>query len=111
MKRKDGTTVMKQRGWEEELRLVQLLQKSMAPLLGLGGFSLLAGCGRAPSFNILGSFFPAWLICMIVGIVLAGITNWVLARFKRDRLIQWTIVTYPCLAAFFAFTLWLIFFS
>jgi hypothetical protein len=75
------------------------------------GLALLSGCGRAPSFNILGSFFPAWLICMVVGIVLAAIVNWTLVRLKWEKHIQWTIVVYPCLAAFFAFTLWLIFFS
>jgi hypothetical protein len=71
----------------------------------------LAGCGRAPSFNILGSFFPAWLICMVVGILLAAIVNWILTALKLEKLISWSILTYPCLAAFFAFTLWLIFFS
>jgi hypothetical protein len=83
----------------------------MTPLAVLGSFGVLAGCSRAPSFNILGSFFPAWLICMIAGIVLAAIAKWVLAYYKLDKEIVWTIVVYPCLAGFFAFTLWLIFFS
>jgi hypothetical protein len=77
----------------------------------LGILSALAGCARAPSFNILGSFFPAWLICMVVGIVLATIARWILACYKLDKEIVWTIVVYPCLAGFFAFTLWLVFFS
>jgi hypothetical protein len=34
-----------------------------------------------------------------------------LRRYKLDKQIVWTIVVYPCLAAFFAFTLWLVFFS
>lgn len=71
----------------------------------------LAGCGQAPSFSILGSFFPAWLVCTVVGIVLAAIANRVLVRFKLDEQIAWSIVVYPCLALFFACTLWLIFFS
>jgi hypothetical protein len=71
----------------------------------------LAGCGRAPSFNILGSFFPAWLICMIAGILLAATVNWILSALKLEKLISWSILVYPCLAAFFAFTLWLVFFS
>jgi hypothetical protein len=78
-------------------------------LMASPGF--LTGCGRAPSFNILGSFFPAWLICMVIGIALAASVQVMLARLKRDKLIVWGIVTYPCLAALFAFTLWLIFFS
>ncbi len=69
------------------------------------------GCSRSPSFNILGSFFPAWLLCMVAGIVLAGITNWLLGRYKLEKHLAWPIVVYPCLAAFFSFTLWLLFFS
>jgi hypothetical protein len=79
--------------------------------LVLLGLYPLAGCGRAPSFNIFGSFFPAWLICMVVGILLAAIANWVLTALKLEKLISWGILVYPCLAAFFAFTLWLVFFS
>ena len=30
---------------------------------------------------------------------------------KLEKLILWGILVYPCLAAFFAFTLWLVFFS
>jgi hypothetical protein len=80
----------------------------LAPAIGL---LLLNGCGRAPSFNILGSFFPAWLICMIAGVIVAALLNWVLVLYKWDRNIPWGIVTYPCIAAFFAFTMWLIFFA
>jgi hypothetical protein len=69
------------------------------------------GCRRSPTFNILGSFFPSWLICMFVGILLAVICNRILVRLNLDREIAWSIVVYPCLALFFACTLWLIFFS
>jgi YtcA family len=90
---------------------VQLLRRTTVSLGALGSLNVVAGCARAPSFNIVGSFFPAWLICMVVGIGLAAIANWVLRRYKLDQQIIWTIVVYPCLAAFFALTLWLIFFS
>jgi hypothetical protein len=73
--------------------------------------ALLGGCGRAPTFNILGSFFPAWLVCMVTGIVLAAVANRVLAYFKLDKEIVWSIVVYPCLAILFACVFWLIFFS
>ena len=71
----------------------------------------LTGCGRAPSFNILGSFFPAWLICMVIGIALATLVHLLLVRLKREKLIVWGIITYPCVAALFACILWLVFFS
>jgi hypothetical protein len=90
---------------------VRSLQRRVTLFAILASLSVLPGCARAPSFNILGSFFPAWLICMVVGIVLATVTKWVLAYYKLDKEIAWTIVVYPCLAGFFAFTLWLVFFS
>ena len=71
----------------------------------------LTGCSRAPTFNILGSFFPSWLICMVAGILLAVITNRIFARFVLDKEILWPVVVYPCLALFFACALWLILFS
>lgn len=78
---------------------------------GLGMALPLAGCSRAPTFNILGSYFPAWLVCIVAGIALAATGNRLLARFKFDEHIPWAIVVYPCLALFFACTIWLIFFS
>jgi hypothetical protein len=67
----------------------------------------LAGCARAPSFDILGSFFPAWLICLVVAILLTVVTRALLSRYV---VIAWPVLVYPSLAALFAFALWLIFF-
>ena len=71
----------------------------------------LAGCRRSPTFNILGSFFPAWLICLFAGIVLAAVSNRIFVRFSLDKEILWPVLIYPCIALFFACALWLIFFS
>lgn len=64
----------------------------------------LTGCGRAPSFDILGSFFPAWLLCFVVAILLTVLSRELLRRRVE---IAWPIVTYPSLTALFAFVLWL----
>jgi YtcA family len=32
---------------------------------------VLAGCGAAPSLTVVGSYFPAWLACGIIGVVAA----------------------------------------
>ena len=71
----------------------------------------LTGCGRAPSFNVLGSYFPAWLICILAGIAGASLISFVLMKTHWEQLIRWTIIVYPCLAASIAFTLWLLIFS
>ena len=70
--------------------------------------ALLAGCSRAPVVDILGSFFPAWLVCFMVGIVLTAIVRVVLLRLQLQLALP--VLAYPALAALFTFALWLIFF-
>ncbi len=72
---------------------------------------LLAGCSRAPSFNILGSFFPSWILCGVIGILLTVGSRLLFVRIKLEEQLSPLILVYPCLAAFFTFTLWLLFFS
>jgi hypothetical protein len=69
---------------------------------------LLAGCGRAPSFDVVGSFFPAWLLCLAVAIVLTALVRWLFLRLRIA--LAPPILIYPSLTAVFTFALWLIFF-
>jgi hypothetical protein len=71
----------------------------------------ICACGDAPSFDILGSYFPAWLVCILIGIAATAATGLCLSAGNRQKLIRWSIVTYPCLAASIAFTLWLLLYS
>jgi len=70
---------------------------------------LLTGCTRAPTFDIVGSLFPAWLVCFIFGIFLTVITRFVFIRLQVA--IVFEILVYPCLTAVFTFLIWLVFFS
>ncbi|HKD86582.1 MAG TPA: YtcA family lipoprotein [Terriglobales bacterium] len=72
---------------------------------------LAAGCSRAPSFNLLGSFFPAWLLCGALGIALTVVARVVFVRTNFEKELAPLILVYPCLALFFTFTIWLLFFS
>jgi fructose-specific phosphotransferase system IIC component len=69
---------------------------------------LLAGCARAPSFDVLGSFFPAWLVCLIAAIVLTVLARWMFLSLRVA--LAPPILIYPSLTTLFAFGLWLIFF-
>ena len=70
---------------------------------------LFASCSRAPSFDILGSYFPAWLICLALGVVLTVVIRWLLLRLQIEFVFP--IVVYPSLAALFAFGMWLVFYG
>ncbi len=69
------------------------------------------GCSRAPTFNILGSFFPAWILCGVIGIVVAAIVRVFFVRWNFEKELTPRLLVYPCLAAFITFTCWLLFFS
>jgi hypothetical protein len=69
--------------------------------LGLSFFLLvLTSCSRAPSFDVLGSFFPAWLLCLILGLLV----------LRAHVVLVLPILTYPSLTGLFTFALWLAFF-
>jgi hypothetical protein len=76
----------------------------LLPLVAL----LLAGCSRAPSVDVLGSFFPAWLVCFLVAIVLTALVRLGLLRLRVEPALP--MLAYPSLAALCTFMLWLIFF-
>jgi fructose-specific phosphotransferase system IIC component len=75
---------------------------------GLVVAPLMASCSRAPSFDILGSYFPAWLICLTVAILLTLLARWLLLR--QQIAVVLPILVYPSLTALITFALWLVFF-
>lgn len=69
---------------------------------------LLAGCSRAPSVDVLGSFFPAWLVCFTAAVVLTALVRLVAVRLRVT--VALPLLVYAGLVAFFTFALWLVFF-
>ncbi len=86
------------------LRIAALLLCASSPLS-------LTGCSRAPSFNILGSFFPAWILCGVIGILLTVGVRILFVRANFEQELSPLILVYPCLAATFTFSIWLLFFN
>lgn len=68
----------------------------------------LAGCSQAPAYDVMGSLFPAWLICIAVGVLLAAASRWALGRVGVS--VAAPVLVYPSLAAAFTFAMWLVFF-
>jgi hypothetical protein len=71
---------------------------------------MLTGCQRAPAFNVLGSYFPAWLFCFLAGAVLTTGARFLMRRKNLEQALDPPLIMYPCLTAFFTFAIWLIFF-
>ena len=72
---------------------------------------LLPGCRLAPSVNILGSFFPAWLICIVVGHVLTVLTLHLFVALGVASDLRPAGLVYPCLGGLWMFATWLVLFG
>ena len=69
-----------------------------------------SGCGRAPSVDVIGSFFPVWMVCLIIAIVLTSILRLVLLRYQFESEIAPVALFYPSVVILLSCLLWLIFF-
>jgi hypothetical protein len=68
----------------------------------------LTGCD--PVLNIFGSFFPAWVVCLVAGVGLAIAARPLLARARLEEHLGPLLVVYPCLALLMTMLTWLVFF-
>lgn len=69
---------------------------------------LLTACSAAPSRNILGSYFPSWMICALVGIAATVTLRVVLAKLGIDDELPIPIVIYLAFATAVSLGLWLL---
>ena len=69
----------------------------------------LAACD--PVVNLAGANFPAWLLCAIVGAIMAGIFRPVFVATGIEPYLGPLLLIYPCLMVLSACLVYLIFFS
>ena len=70
----------------------------------------LCGCERAPSINVLGAFFPSWMLCILIGVALTLLSHRVLAGAGLEPWIGPRGLVYPALGLAFTLAVWLLFF-
>jgi len=70
----------------------------------------LTGCRGAPSINLMGSFFPGWMLCMILGVIGALLLRQVFIKINIDAHLLLPGIVYFCLWVFITLLSWLLFF-
>ena len=73
--------------------------------------TLLAGCNHVPSQNILGSYFPSWMLCAVGGITVSALVHQLLSRMKIVAFIPARLIVYVALAVALTFLFWLLWFG
>ena len=85
----------------------------------LVGFPLLIGVlifvvrplsHRSPTIDILGSYFPAWMICIVSGLTLTLISRWIIRAYHLEPYASPAPLIYTCLTLIYTFGTWIIFY-
>lgn len=71
---------------------------------------LCAGCNGAPAIDVIGSFFPAWMVCIIAAVALAFVVRYFLLKYHLESEVGHLAIFYPCVVVFLTCGLWLLFF-
>ena len=82
---------------------------AMAALLSLESISL-TGCstGGAPSFDLFGAFFPAWLLCGVIGIVGAVVARVVFVGTGLANSLPYQLAVCTAIGVMTALLVWLV---
>jgi len=71
---------------------------------------LLGSCAYSPTVDVVGSYFPAWMLCIIVGLVSTLIVRLLLIGFGIYPYLRLKPLVFSCMAISFTFVVWLVFF-
>ncbi len=66
---------------------------------------------RSPTIDILGSYFPAWMICILTGLALTFVAHWIVQVGKLESYIGPAPLIYSSLMIIFTFATWILFYQ
>jgi len=74
----------------------------------LTSVAALTACSASPSRNILGSYFPTWMICALLGLLGVVILRAVLGKAGIDAGLPMPVVVYACIWIAVTLAIWLL---
>jgi hypothetical protein len=66
---------------------------------------------RSPTVDLLGSYFPAWMICIISGLTLTLVAHWIVQVGNLKPYIGPAPLIYSSLMIIFTFATWILFYQ
>ena len=66
---------------------------------------------RSPTIDILGSYFPAWMICIVSGLTLALVSRWIVRANHLEAYASPAPLIYTSLTIIYTFVTWIIFYQ
>jgi YtcA-like protein len=66
---------------------------------------------RSLTVDILGSYFPAWMICILSGLALTFVAHWIIQVQNLKPYVGPAPLIYSCLMIIFTFATWILFYQ
>jgi YtcA family len=70
-----------------------------------------AACSYSPTMDLLGSYFPAWMLCAVIGIVASVIIRQILVVSGINDYVVAPLLTYAAFAVSATLLAWLLWFG
>ena len=102
----DFERVEPRRDWSRTVVLVGFLL-----LIGTLIFVVRPVSHRSPTIDILGSYFPAWMICIVSGLTLTLVSRWIIRAYHLEPYASPAPLIYSCLTIIYTFMTWIIFYQ
>jgi hypothetical protein len=67
--------------------------------------------GLAPSVNVLGSFFPIWIVFIVAGVLLTLGARLLLVRVGLEEELGPLVIVYPAMVVLLSCAMWLAWFQ
>jgi hypothetical protein len=66
---------------------------------------------HSATVDILGSYFPAWMVCILSGLALTFIAQWIIQLLNLKPYVGPAPLIYSCLMIIFTFATWILFYQ
>lgn len=66
---------------------------------------------HSPTIDVLGSYFPAWMVCILSGLALTLIAHWIVQVGNLKPYIGPAPLIYSSLMIIFTFATWILFYQ
>jgi hypothetical protein len=66
---------------------------------------------HSPTVDVLGSYFPAWMICIVSGLMLTLVAHWIVQVCHLKPYLGPVPLIYSCLMIIFTFAIWILFYQ
>ena len=66
---------------------------------------------HSPTVDVLGSYFPAWMVCILSGLALTFVVHWIVQVLNLKPYIGPPPLIYSCLMIIFTFVTWILFYQ